>query len=534
MRRSLILSCVVSCIAGSVLPAADGPAASKRPNIILIMADDLGFSDLGCYGSEIATPNLDALAAGGMRFTHFYNAARCCPTRAALLTGQYPHAVGIGHMTRNLKLPGYQSGLSERCVTIAEAIRRSGYRALMSGKWHVGMVAGHWPLDRGFEHYFGILSGACNYFRPERHRMLMLDNRQIEPADPRFYLTDAISDHAVEYINQYANKAEPFFLYVAYTAPHAPLHARAEDIARYRGKYLVGWDEVRLRRYRRMIELGIIDPRWALSPRDADAPAWSDVSDKDREDLKMSVFAAQITCMDRGIGRIVEKVRASGIEKNTLVMFLSDNGGCSENIDEGKPGAPIGTIDSSIGYGPPWANLSDTPFRRFKRMTHEGGISTPLIAYWPSVIRGGQITNQVGHVIDLLPTVLDVAGGEYPRAFQGREIRPADGLSLRPIFQGRQRAGHDLLAWEHEGNRGVRQGQWKLVSHFPGPWELYDLEANRTELNNLADKMPERVRELADRYDAWARECNVEPWEKILPQIRPRPGTTRPDQAQPK
>ncbi len=535
MRRFFFFSSLALCITAASLSAADQASASQRPNIILILADDLGFSDLGCYGSEIATPNLDALAAGGMRFTQFYNAARCCPSRAALLTGQYPHAVGVGHMCGDYKLPGYQTGLSDRCVTIAEAIRQSGYHTLMSGKWHVGMGPEHRPLVRGFEHYFGILSGACNYFRPEPHRMLMLDDRQIEPADPRFYMTDAITDHAVEYIDRYAGRDRPFFLYVAYTAPHAPLHARPEDIARYRGTYRVGWDELRQRRYHRMIELGIIDSRWSLSPRDPDAPAWGDVYNKDREDLKMSVFAAQIDRMDHGIGRIVEKVRARGIEKNTLILFLSDNGGCAENLDEGKPGAPIGTIDSSIGYGPPWANLSDTPFRRFKRMTHEGGIATPLIAWWPSVItRGGQITHQVGHVIDLLPTILDVAGTGYPKSFQGRDIRPADGLSLLPVLQGRRREGHELLAWEHEGNRAVRCGRWKLVSHFPGPWELYDLELDRTELHNLADKMPDKVRELADRYEAWARRCNVVPWETIPRRARPKADKTYLEQDRPK
>jgi len=525
MRRECILCVLPACLAGSALMAAEGAATGRRPNIILILADDLGFSDVGCYGSEIATPNLDVLAAGGMRFTQFYNAARCCPTRASLLTGQYPHAVGVGHMGRDFNLPGYRGRLSENCVTIAEAVRQAGYHALMSGKWHVGMSPGHRPLDRGFEHYFGILSGACNYFRPERHRMLMLDDRQIEPDDPRFYMTDAITDRAVGYIEQYAGRGQPFFLYVAYTAPHAPLHAWPEDIARYRGKYRVGWDELRRRRHRRMIELGVIDPRWPLSPRDPEAPAWADVSDEDRADLKMSVFAAQVDRMDRGIGRIVARVRASGIENHTLILFLSDNGGCAEDMDEGRPGAPIGTIDSSIGYGPPWANLSDTPFRRFKRMTHEGGIATPLIAYWPAVItRGGQITHQVGHVIDLLPTILDVTGAEYPKSFHGRDIRPADGLSLLPVLQGRERGGHEFLAWEHEGNRAIRCGKWKLVSCYPGPWELYDLEADRTELNDLADRMPEKVRELTERYDAWARQCRVVPWERL-----PRPVPGKPD-----
>lgn len=535
MRNRSNCLCLAFLVVGLVAETVGAEPPSKRPNIILILADDLGFSDLGCYGSEIATPNLDALAAGGLRFTQFYNAARCCPSRAALLAGQYPHAVGVGHMCRDLGRPGYQAALSDGCITIAEALRQGGYDTLMSGKWHVGMSAGHRPLDRGFDRYFGILSGACSYFRPERHRMLMLDDRQIEPDDPRFYLTDAVSDHAVDYIEGRANSSKPFFLYVAYTAPHAPLHALPEDIARYRGKYGVGWDELRERRYRRMIELGIVDPRWPLSPRDPDAPAWADVYDKDTEDLKMAVFAAQVDRMDRGIGRIVEKVRASGIADNTLILFLSDNGGCAENLDEGKPGAPIGTPDSSIGCGLPWANLSDTPFRRFKRMAHEGGIATPLIAYWPKVItRGGAITHQVGHIVDLLPTILEASGVDYPKTFDNRPIRATDGLSLLPVLRGGERTGHDLLAWEHEGHRGVRCGKWKLVSHFPGSWELYDLEADRTELNDLAGRMPEKVRELTARYDAWAAECNVDPWQNLPHRARSNPDRVYLENGKPK
>ena len=515
MATGLIAWCLTALAAG-LGGAAQPDSQPSRPNIILILADDLGYSDLGCYGSEIATPNLDRLAAGGLRFTQFYNAARCCPTRAALLTGRYNHAVGIGHMTGERHLPGYHTCLSDDCVTIAEALREAGYHVLMSGKWHVGGENGHRPLDRGFEHYFGILSGACNYFRPEPHRMLMLDNEQITPTDPRFYMTDAITDKAIEYVQEYGRKPEPFFLYVAYTAPHAPLHAWPEDIAKYRGKYRVGWDEIRRQRYERMIKLGVVDPRWPLSPRDPDVPAWDRVPDKDREDLRMSVYAAQVDRMDRGIGRLVEKVRQMGIEQNTLVIFLSDNGGDSEDIDEGKPGAEIGTIDSSIGYGRGWANVSDAPLRLFKRMTHEGGIATPLIAYWPAEIRqGGQITHQVGHVIDLLPTCLDVAGADYPKQYRGRAIAPPDGLSLLPVLQARQRPGHECLSWEHEGNRAIRCGRWKLVSHYPGQWELYDIEADRTELNDLAAKMPEKVKDLIGRYEQWSRRCNVVPWDQL-------------------
>ncbi len=529
---------VLSLVFGATpVVAASSPAASRpsRPNIVLILADDLGYSDLGCYGSEIATPNLDRMAAGGLRFTQFYNSARCCPTRAALLTGRYNHSVCIGHMCDDLGQPGYRRRLSDDSVTLAEALRQSGYRTLMTGKWHVGMEKGARPLDRGFEHYFGILSGACNYFQPEPFRMLMQDGEPYTPTDPRFYTTDAFTDRAVEFLDDHGRRDEPFFLYVAYTAPHAPLHAWPEDIAKYRGKYLAGWDKLREHRYQRMIELGIIEPRWPLSPREPEAPAWADVADKDIEDLKMSVYAAQIDRMDRGIGRILDKLRELRIEDNTLVLFLSDNGGCAENLDEGKSGAPIGTSDSSIGYGLPWANLSDTPFRLFKRYAHEGGISTPLIVRWPAVIaQDGAITNQVGHVVDLLPTCLDVAGAAYPRRYAGHEIQPVDGLTLHPIFEGKQRRGHEYLGWEHEGHRGLRSGQWKLVSRFDGPWELYDLEADRTELNNLADRQPDKVKELANLYQQWAERNKVVPWGKLPHRAKQRSDRTYPENGQPK
>jgi arylsulfatase len=496
--------------------AATAPAVG-RPNIVVILADDLGYSDLGCYGSEIPTPNLDRLAAGGLRFTRFYNAARCCPSRAALMTGRYNHAVGIGHMAGDRGLPAYRNRLSDDCVTIAETLRASGYRTLMSGKWHLGAQR---PRDRGFDRYFGILSGACNYFRPEPHRMLMLENEPYTPTDARFYMTDALTDRALAYLDEYGRGPQPFFLYLAYTAPHSPLHAWPEDIARHRGKYRAGWDELRRRRHERMIQLGVVDARWPLSPRNPEAPAWSQVADQDAEDLKMAVYAAQVECMDRGIGRVLERLRQLGIEKDTLVLFLSDNGGDMEDLDEGLPGAATGTSESSIGYGPGWATLSDTPFRRYKRMVHEGGIATPLIAAWPAVLRqGGRITPDVGHIIDVLPTCLEAAGAAYPRELNGRAIAPADGLSLMPVLQGRSRGGHECLCWEHEGNRAVLCGKWKLVSNHPCDWELYDLEADRTELNNLAAGLPEKVAELRARYEQWAGRCNVVPWDGI-PNVR--------------
>ncbi|UCH63467.1 MAG: sulfatase-like hydrolase/transferase [Fidelibacterota bacterium] len=517
--------------AALALPGCVGPRLSSggklpaaRPNIILIMADDMGFSDLGCYGGEILTPNLDRLAAGGIRFARFYNAARCCPTRASLLTGLYPHQAGMGDMVSrpgSPKPPGpYQGFLNDRCVTIAEVLREAGYHTLMSGKWHVGESRPHWPTDRGFDRYYGLVSGAANYFDITkskaigRIRVFAIDDQPHMPPNQGFYMTDAITENAVGYLDQYARGDTPFFLYVAYTAPHWPLHALPEDIARYRGKYLHGWDAMRRRRYERLIEMGIINDSWPLSPRDADVSPWDEVADKEEMDLKMAVYAAQVDRMDQGIGKILDALKVSGKEENTLVLFLSDNGGCHEGgpwgFDNRENGLPPGGVDSFMSYGSSWANASNTPFRLYKHWVHEGGIATPLIACWPAGIRQqGHITHQPGHVIDLMATCRDLAGATYPETYRGKEVLPLEGRSLRPVFQGEQRQGHDVLYWEHEGNKAIRRGKWKLVSVSEGRWELYDLEADRTELRDLAGQQPELAGELAGLYQAWAARCGV-------------------------
>lgn len=510
-------------LAGNVPGLAGNIPSPKRPNIVLIMADDLGFSDLGCYGSEIPTPNLDKLAATGLRFTHFYNTARCCPTRAALLSGLYPHQAGVGDMVRDLGNPAYQGHLNEQCVTIAEALRQGAYHTLMSGKWHVGEERPHWPFDRGFDRTFGLVGGASNYFRLDPDRKLALDDKAFVPEGDRFYMTDAFTEHAVRFLNEYGRKPEPFFLYLAYTAPHWPLHALPEDIAAYRGKYMDGWDSLRVRRHRRMIEMGIVEAKWRLTPRDREAPAWAPVKEKDTWDLKMAVYAAQIDRMDQGIGRVLDKIKELGAEENSLVMFLSDNGGCHEEINRGKPGIPPGQADSYLSYGLPWANVSNTPFRLYKHWVHEGGIATPLIVHWPAVIKRGDITLQVGHVIDIMASCLEVGGAEYPRRFNGRTITLLEGKSLMPIFKGLRREGHEAIFWEHEGNRAVRHGKWKLVSRFPDRWELYDLEADRTEMHNLAGKYPGKAKQLIEMYEGWARRCGVVPWQELKRKRRKQP-----------
>ncbi len=497
--------------------------AGKRPNIVLIMADDMGYSDIGCYGGEVHTPSLNKLAAGGLRFSQFYNAARCCPTRASLLTGLYPHQAGIGHMVADRGYPAYQGYLNDRCVTIAEALKLAGYRTLMSGKWHVGERRPHWPTDRGFDRFFGLVSGGANYFDITKSkakgvtRTMALDDQPYQPPKEGFYITDAFSDHAVKFIDEYGRDDRPFFLYLAYTAPHWPLHAWPEDIAKYKGTYRKGWDKLREERYARMVRMGLISDRWKMSPRDATTWPWAEEKDKELMDLKMAVYAAQIERMDYGIGRVLGKIKELGQEKNTLVMFLADNGGCAEGgprgFDNRKNGLPPGGVDSYMSYGLSWANASNTPFRRYKHWVHEGGIATPFIASWPAVIKsGGTITRQAGHIIDVMATCLDAAGAEYPRTHKGKAVTPLEGKSLLPIFRNGSRRGHDALYWEHEGNRAVRQGKWKLVAAHGGAWELYDLEADRTELNDLAGSHPDKVDEMKVLYEKWAKRCGVRPW----------------------
>ncbi len=478
----------------------------------------MGFSDIGCYGSEIDTPNLNRLAHGGIRFTHFRNTARCCPSRSSLLTGLYSHQAGVGLMVEDRGRPAYQGYLNDRCTTIAEVLRPAGYRTLMSGKWHVGEHRPHWPTDRGFEKYFGLISGACNYFRLDPERQMALDDKPWSPPSNGFYMTDAITDHAVKFLDKFGRGEQPFFLYTAFTAPHWPLHAHPTDIAKYEGKYMKGWDALRRERHQRMIDMGIVDKRWPLTPRDEEAPAWVTVADKKAWDRRMAVYAAQIDRMDQGIGRILRKIREIGVEENTLIMFLSDNGGCAEVVDRGRPGVPPGLPDSFMSYGMPWANASNTPFRLYKRWVHEGGVATPFIAHWPSMIKQKDaVTHQVGHLIDIMPTCIDVAGAKYP----GEPIQPVEGKSLLPVFQGKS-VGDRKLYWEHMGNRAALEGNWKLVSRYPGKWELYDLEADRTEMNDLAARMPDKAAQLFRDYNIWAQRCGVAPWEEIRPRAGDR------------
>lgn len=510
--------------------------APKRPNIVLIMADDMGFSDVGCYGGEIQTPNLDALARRGIRFTHFYNTARCCPTRSSLLTGLYPHQTGVGHMMEDRGLPAYRGNLNRNCVTIAEALKPAGYRTLMCGKYHVAndlKNSDNWPRQRGFDRFYGTITGAGSFYWPTT---LARDNELIEPETRDFYYTDALSDQAARYIGEEAKRPEPFFLYLAYTAPHWPLHALESDIAKYKGRYKDGWDALRLERHRRQLDMGLVDKRWPLTPRDPRVPAWTDAPNKDWQQRRMEVYAAMVDRLDQGIGRVVARLKETGVFDNTLILFLADNGGCAEELNPRISGAHYrattrdgravragnvpsimpGPDDTYASYGIGWANASNTPFRLYKHWVHEGGISSPLIAHWPGgAKKPGRITHESGHLIDVMATALDLAGAPYPKTNAGQPVTPLEGTSLRPVLENRGPLPPRSLFWEHEGNRAVRQDRWKLVSRHPQQWELYDLTADRTELKDLAAQQPERAASMARAWEQWAGRVGVAPWEQV-------------------
>lgn len=508
------------CFAATFLMgAADARAQQARrpPNIILILADDMGYSDIGPYGSEIPTPNLDRLAREGTRFSRFYNAGRCVPTRAALMTGLYQHQAGMGHMVEDFGHPSYRGFLNRRSLTIAEALRPAGYQSYAVGKWHLGNRRGHWPLDRGFDRFYGLPGGGGVYFKSslERRKLqVVLDSSVVTPP-AEWYSTDAFTDHAVEFIREAQRSRAPFFLYLAHVAPHFPLQAPEADVEPERLRYRRGWDEVRRDRFQRLKEQRLIPPKSAMSPRDLQVPAWEKTFGKNEWALKMAVYAAMIKRMDHGIGRVLETLDSLGIAENTLVLFLSDNGGSAEHMDLGRPGAPPGHPDSYTTYDRPWANVSNTPFRQFKQWVHEGGIATPLIVRWPGVVPAGVVTDETGHVMDLMPTFLEMANARYPERLNGVELIPLQGRSLMPILRGGSRSGEEPIFWEHEGNRAVRWGRWKLVAENDGEWEVYDLENDPTELHNLAGEQPKRVAELTQLYAGWTRRANVLPWDEV-------------------
>lgn len=508
---------------------------TKRPNIVVILADDLGFSDIGCYGGEIATPNLDGLARRGVRFTEFYNAARCCPSRAALLTGLYPHQAGVGDMVdayaakqrERLASPAYTDRLRPEVPTLAELLRAGGYRTLMVGKWHLGYRPNEGPAARGFDRSFALIEGAMNYYghgiqhtKKIADPPMALDGEPFVPPRDGFFATDAFTDHAVRLVREQKRDA-PFFLYLAYTAPHWPLHAHAEDIARYRGKFSAGWDQLAEKRLARLKERGILPTNAARAPRPGDVPAWDSMSAKDRAfwEERFAVYAAQVEELDRGIGRVVTAIREAGHDRNTVVMFLSDNGGAAERPSLSEAGAAIGSRTSYEGYGTQWAWLSCTPFRRYKRFVSEGGISTPCIIAWPAGIaesRQSKLIHGPAHLIDLLPTCLELASVKHTGQWKDRAVPAPEGETLLPALRTGEVHRKVPLYWEHEGNRAVRRDHFKLVAEYGKSWQLYDLREDRAEQHDLAERFPQTVREMVDLYDAWARRCGVESWSKAL------------------
>jgi arylsulfatase len=554
--RPLIVATAIFALASPLL------ARQARPNVIIILADDMGFSDPGCFGGEIHTPNIDRLASQGVRFSQFYNMARCCPTRASIMTGLYPHQAGMGAMNQNLGRPAYQGELNDRCVTIAEVLRGSGYHTGMAGKWHlvhltinsggprakrllnyqeeapISPSKANWPCNRGFEEHWGTIAGVEDYYDPYS---LVHNEQTIKPDGKDFYYTDFITGHSVRMIEQFASgtgEQKPFFMYVAYTAPHWPMQAREADVSRYADAYSVSWDKIREARFERQVAMGLVKKEWGLSPRAAyrglnEGPsslgAWDAAPEKPWQARRMAVYAGMIECMDRGIGRILDTLRQKNLEEDTLVFFLSDNGGCAENVQKDWYDVPSRTRDGRAvhvgndpklmpgpeevyqSYGPAWANASNTPFRRFKHWTEEGGISAPFVARWPARIKTpGRIElDQVGDTIDFMPTILDAAKAEYPREFKGRPITAEEGKSLIPAFEGRSFERGPLF-WEHEGNRAVRSGNLKLVAAHNEPWQLYDLSMDRTELKDISKENPAKVAELQKSYADWAARCGVE------------------------
>ena len=531
---------------------------SSKPNVVLILNDDMGYSDIGCYGGEIETPNLDRLAANGLRFSQFYNTARCSPSRASMLTGLHPHQTGVGILTYDSGPEGYAGNLNHRCVTIPQALKRNGYRTYMSGKWHVASSltkpTDTWPMQRGFDEFYGTIIGAGSFYDPNTLTRGN-DNAEHEAREPGFFYTDAISDQAVAFLDKHEREhpGTPFFEYVAYTAPHWPLHAHEEDIAKYKGRFDKGWDRLREERLDKLVEWGILHAQWKLSPRDPTQPPWTEAEHKAWLLRCMEVYAAQVDRMDQGIGRILGALERHGRLDDTVVMFLADNGACAEDIPEdvtidelvnklmiarshtrsgepvhfgNDPGRMPGPENTYQSYGTAWANLSNAPFRLYKHWIHEGGISTPLIVHWPAGIREkGGLRHAPGYLPDIMATILDITGSEYPTTLEGNDIDPLEGTSLFPVFQ-QDGLDRPPMFWEHEGNAAVRIGKWKLVRNYPGPWELYDMESDRTELNDIAAQHPERVEAMALQYEAWAARCGVIPREQIVTLMKSQ-GVTR-------
>ena len=499
----------------------------ERPNIILILADDMGYSDLGYFGSEIATPNLDTLAAGGVLFNQFYNAGRCCPTRASLMTGLYSHQAGVGDMIKDLGHPSYLGYLNQNCRTIAELLSDQGYQTMMVGKWHLGDNPDHWPQKRGFEKFYGIPQGGGVYYYPwpKKDRNVVLNDHILE-VDSGYYVTHGFNEYAVRFVEQAKDDKRPFFLYLPHIAPHFPLQAPQEAIEKYRGRFSENFEEFRKKRHAEIKRKGILSKSWKMSPADSLVKNWENLSDEEMDDmdLRMSIYAAQMEIMDQGIGDLIESLKRTEQLDNTIIFFLSDNGATAENMSHRYPEltGSIGNYNSYETYGRSWANVSNTPFRYYKSFLYEGGISTPLIAYAPSMFGQERMNDAITHVVDLVPTMLDLAGAEYT---SDAGVNPLSGMSFASQLTGgnsKNVGSERTLFWEHEGDRAVRKGAWKLVSIYPeNKWRLYNLKEDRTELVDKSSQNPELVTELETIYQDWANEHGVLDWAEV-PVIKER------------
>ena len=501
--------CLILFSAGMISCSPGRENQTEKPNIILICADDMGWSDLGCYGSEVQTPNLDKLAENGLRFTQFHNTSKCFPSRACLLTGVYAQDCGYSKTFTNP---------IQNAVTLGEVLQQAGYMTFWSGKHH----GKENPYDRGFDHYFGLKDGACNFFNPGMQRegeappahksavrewcIDSLFYKPYTPPEKDFYTTDYFTHYALKYIDEAVQKARPFFLYLAFNAPHDPLMAWPEDIGKYRGKYDAGYEAIRRARYQKQLDIGLIDDSYRLSEPTFDE--WEDLSEADKlfEAAKMEVYAAMIDRMDQNIGRVLKKLKDSNLSGNTIILFVSDNGASAEmvNLRNDNDNAPVGSIDRWVSLGGNWANVGNTPFRFYKNYSYEGGINTPLIVYWPGEVAPGTISRYPGHFIDFMPTFMELAGAEYPETFNGQEITPFRGQSLVPAFRGEDVERSGPLYWEWARGAALRLDEWKIVRYGAGlDWDLYDVQKDPTELDNLAADFPEKVRELDSLYQLW-------------------------------
>lgn len=530
-----LFSCLLMDCQGNYKSADSQSNIPTRPNIILIMTDDMGWSDIGCYGGEIPTPHIDALAAEGLRFTQFYNNARCCPTRASLMTGLYSHMTGIGQMSEDPYKErmdrhdygtfGYRGFLNQNSVTLAEVLQANGYHTYMTGKWHLGMHGKEkQPLQRGFERYYGTFAGASSYFKPQGLRCLYEGNEVLEPpSDPNYYTTDAYTDRAITYIEEQSDDA-PFFLYLAYNAPHWPLHAKEDDIELFSNKYLQGWDKIREARYRRQVEMGLVESNWGLAPRDSRVRPWSQLSqsEKDTVAYRMAVYAAQVYAVDYNIGKLVDYLKAKDKYEETLIIFLADNGACAEMYDElgSKAYARINdpNFSGAVSYGIGWANASNTPFYEYKVKPYEGGLATPLIVHYPAFAlhNQGGVSNSFGHITDVMPTLVELSGSTYPDTFHnGQAISPPVGRSLVEVMKNGKRPAPDYWFWEHQYYGAIRKGDWKAVVNLRDQqWELFDLKNDRTEQNDVAPENEVLLEELQLKWQEWADSHHVFPKRK--------------------